>query len=369
MNHYHSRQVSVKVNQELLKSADALAYAPYIETILRHTGTQRLPTLYVDAECYRVAVLVCEYGLTYVFACDSQDTVKLHQTIVLVRQKVFVYGEGNALPLSTNLKSITSFVLEEHPRNQPATFKAADNSEECAAFVSAAILELNERFKVALSKLPTLDSGVVPPVHALNEGWPLLFLSQCDGYCEQHRVSSSTLTRTLTTIQHMEITPPEDSWVAPCVALPTNMVLISGVPVHKQLGDVYVVCDNGKLTVRYWELYSKGKHRLSEPCVVARRNSELVARDYTEEELEMFLDYIEYVGKLPNQVYSKHSSARHLQAMLEWAFCTRITDMTTDEVNYLRTNNMILTGVTLTDIPLEFASESYLLSNNRIERA
>jgi hypothetical protein len=242
MNHYHSRQVSVKVNQELLKSADALAYAPYIETILRHAETQRLPTLYVDAECYRVAILVCEYGLTYVFACDSQDTVKLHQTIVLVHQKVFVYGEGNALPLSTNLKSITSFVLEEHPRNQPATFKAVDNSEECAAFVSAAILELNERFKVALSKLPTLDSGVVPPVHALNEGWPLLFLEQCDGYCEQHRVSSSTLTRTLTTIQHMEITPPEDSWVAPCVALPTNMVLISGVPVHKQLGDVYVVC-------------------------------------------------------------------------------------------------------------------------------
>ena len=170
MNHYHSRQVSVKVNQELLKSADALAYAPYIETILRHAETQRLPTLYIDAECYRVAVLVCEYGLTYVFACDSQDTVKLHQTIVLVRQKVFVYGEGNALPLSTNLKSITSFVLEEHPRNQPATFKAADNSEECEAFGSAAILELNERFKVALSKLPTLDSGVVPPVHALNEG-------------------------------------------------------------------------------------------------------------------------------------------------------------------------------------------------------
>lgn len=50
MNHYHSRQVSVKVNQELLKSADALAYAPYIETILRHAETQRLPTLYVDAE-------------------------------------------------------------------------------------------------------------------------------------------------------------------------------------------------------------------------------------------------------------------------------------------------------------------------------
>ena len=49
MNHYHSRQVSVKVNQELLKSADALAYAPYIETILRHAETQRLPTLYVDA--------------------------------------------------------------------------------------------------------------------------------------------------------------------------------------------------------------------------------------------------------------------------------------------------------------------------------
>jgi hypothetical protein len=199
-------------------------------------------------------------------------------------------------------------------------FRLVDNGAEYTAFVSAAILELNERFKVALSKLPTLDSGVVPPVHALNEGWPLLFLEQCDGYCEQHRVSSSTLTRTLTTIQHMEITPPEDSWVAPCVALPTNMVLISGVPVHKQLGDVYVVCDNGKLTVRYWELYSKGKHRLSEPYVVARRNSELVARDYTEEELEMFLDYIEYVGKLPNQVYSKHISARHLQAMLEWAF-------------------------------------------------
>ena len=39
MNHYHSRQVSVKVNQELLKSAEALAYAPYIETILRHAET------------------------------------------------------------------------------------------------------------------------------------------------------------------------------------------------------------------------------------------------------------------------------------------------------------------------------------------
>ena len=31
MNHYHSRQVSVKVNQELLKSADALAWYVFFQ--------------------------------------------------------------------------------------------------------------------------------------------------------------------------------------------------------------------------------------------------------------------------------------------------------------------------------------------------